>query len=424
MMTMALPKIKYVFVFNRLKRTNSILEKPIEIRAYQKGSSAKFISTSIKIAPEHWDEKNKRVAYSHPNHLVYNKKLYGLLLELESFENKMITRNNGSFSVERIREYKSDTFKEYHSFKTFCYDELENSVDGGDIKKNTIKTHKTHFKTFFEDFHKKKELYFDDLDLRLIKKYDRFLHKKGASLNTIHSYHKTIKAYINTARAEKLTKVNPYDDFKLKRERDENIKREFLNLEELKRIEALQFSTKEKSLQRIQEFILICLYCGFRFSDTNTLAPEHIKETKEGIAILKLKSEKSSKRIFMPLWLLGPKNDKGLTSPEQLFKNLLDRREQEAGRSPEFDAIPFFGRSNQKVNKPLKIIAQRAGITKNMTTHIGRRSFTNIMNKDFGIPLSIVQKLLQHSDIRTTMKYVNQSDAEIIKELKKANINW
>ena len=174
----------------------------------------------------------------------------------------------------------------------------------------------------------------------------------------------------------------------------------------------------------MQEFILICLYCGLRFSDANTLAPEHIKTTKEGMVILKLKSEKASKRIFMPLWLLGPKNKDGLTKPEQLFKKLLDRREQEAERSPEFDKIPFFGRSNQKVNQPLKIIAEKAGITKNMTTHIGRRSFTNIMNKDFGIPLSIVQKLLQHSDIRTTMKYVNQSDAEIVKELKKATINW
>jgi len=51
MMTMTLPKIKYAFVFNRLKRTNSIPEKPIEIRAYQTGSPAKFISTNIKVIP-------------------------------------------------------------------------------------------------------------------------------------------------------------------------------------------------------------------------------------------------------------------------------------------------------------------------------------------------------------------------------------
>ncbi len=420
---MTLPKIKYAFVFNRLKRTNSIREKSVEIRAYQKGSYPKFISTNIRVLPEHWDNEHKRVHLDHPNALTYNKKLYGLLFELQDFENKMINRH-GSFSVQHIREFQSKEHKEYHSFKEFCYDELQNEIDSPDSKKNTVKTHKTHLNTFFKEFNNNKEVYLDELDLRFIKKYDRFLRKRVSSQNTIHNYHKTIKAFINKARTEKLTKVNPYDDFKLKRERDENIKREFLTLEELQRIEQLAFPEKEKSLHRVQQFILICLYCGLRFSDTNTLAPEHIKETKDGLLILKLKSEKSSKRIFLPLWLLGPKNKDGLTKPEQLFKDLLDTREKEADRSLEFDKIPFFGRSNQKVNKPLKVIAERAGITKNMTTHIGRRSFTNIMSKDFNIPLSTVQKLLQHSDIRTTMKYVNQSDEAIIKELKKANINW
>ena len=81
MMTMTLPKIKYAIVYNRLKRTNSILEKPIEIRAYQTGSHSKFISTNIKVAPEFWDDKQKRVHLDHPNSLTYNKAIYNLLFE-------------------------------------------------------------------------------------------------------------------------------------------------------------------------------------------------------------------------------------------------------------------------------------------------------------------------------------------------------
>lgn len=420
---MTLPKIKYAIVFNRLKRTNSILEKPIEIRAYQTGFPAKFISTNIKIDPNYWDSKNKRVKLDHPNSLVYNKTIYNLLFELQDFENKMINRN-GSFCVENIREFSNKSNKEYISFKEYCYDDLKAREENPSANKRTLRSKRMHVKTFFEKFNKGKEVFFDTLDTRLIKKYDRFLKGWGYAQNTIHNYHKTIKAYINQGRLEKYTNYNPYDEYKVSRGRDENVKREFLTLEELQRIEQLQFSSEEKSLQRIQEFILICLYCGLRFSDANTLAPEHIKETKEGLVILKLKSEKASKRIFLPLWLLGPKNKEGLTKPEQLFKTLLERREKEVGKDKTFDKIPFFGRSNQKVNKPLKVIAQRAGITKNMTTHIGRRSFTNIMSKDFKIPLPTVQQLLQHSDIRTTMKYVNRGDEAIINELKKANINW
>jgi len=87
--------------------------------------------------------------------LFPNKQLLGLLLELEDFENKMVNRY-GSFSVKRIREFKSKQHKEYYSFKVFCYDTLENEVNNPDARKNTIKTHKTHLKTFFEDFYKNK----------------------------------------------------------------------------------------------------------------------------------------------------------------------------------------------------------------------------------------------------------------------------
>ena len=423
MMTKTLPKIRYAIVYNRMKRKNSIPEKPIEIRAYQTGFNPTFISTDIKISPEYWDSKQKRVNLDHPNSLIYNKTLYNLLFELQDYENKMINKY-GSFCVKDLRDFSVKTKKEYVSFKDYCYDDIKDREGSLVANKATLRSNKRDFKSFFEKFLKDKQVFFDDLNTRLIKKYDRYLKNKGHSQTTIYGYHKTIKAFINKARLEKLVDYNPYDEYKINRGRDENIKREFLTLEELQRIEKLEFSEKEKSLERVQEFILICLYCGLRFSDANTLTPEHIKETQDGMVLLKLKSEKANKRIFMPLFLLGPRNTEGLTKPEQLFKKLLERRKKQAGDDKTFDKIPFFGRSNQKINKPLKIIAKRAGIIKNMTTHIGRRSFTNIMNKDFGIPLAIVQKMLQHSDIRTTMKYLNQSDSEIIKELKRANIYW
>jgi len=423
MMTKTLPKIRYAIVFNKNKRKNSIPEKSIEIRAYQTGFIPQFVPTGIRIAPEYWDNKNKRVHLNHPNSLVYNKALYSLLFEVEAYENKMINKY-GHFCVKDVRGFQDKAIKDYVSFKNYCLDDIKAREESSVANKETLRSNKRDFKSFFEIFLKGKQVFFDDLDTRLIKRYDRFLKNKGHAQTTIYGYHKTIKAFINKAKVDKLTDYNPYDEHKISRGRDENIKREFLTLEELQRIEQLQFSEKEDSLQRVQEFILICLYCGLRFGDANSLAPEHIKRTKDGLIILKLKSNKTSKRIFLPLWLLGPKSTDGETKPEQLLKKLLERRAQQVGKDKAFDKIPFFGRSIQKVNKPLKIIAQRAGIAKNMTTHIGRRSFTNIMSNDFKIPLPTVQKLLQHSDIRTTMKYIAKGDEEIIRELKKANINW
>ena len=47
------------------------------------------------------------------------------------------------------------------------------------------------------EFNKDKEVFFDDLDARLVKRYDLFLKRKGLAQNTVHNYHKTIKAFIN-----------------------------------------------------------------------------------------------------------------------------------------------------------------------------------------------------------------------------------
>jgi len=417
---MKLTKIRYAIVYNWRNRVNSIIEKPIHIRAKQ-GKTPLYIETEISIGPEHWDENNKLII-NHPLSDVWNKKIYDLLFDIQAFENRIIRESKGKpFPIGRLKRYDPTTGQEQMSFNQYCKEELEDSTDTDSTKKS----HKLHLKTFFEKFNEGKEIYFTDITVRLIKKYDRYLIGLESinSQNTVHGYQKTIKAYINKAIDDKYLKENPYDSYKVKREREENIKRVWLSLDEVRRIEQLEILNNH-SLQRAKDFILVCLWCGFRFVNACGIAPEHIKQTKEGLVIMKVKAEKANKRIFMPLYLLGKKNNNGLTKPEQLFTDLLNNREKEVGKNQNFDTIPFFNNTLQHYNQELKIIAQLAKIKKKMTTHIGRRTFANIMHKDFGLPLEMVQQLLQHSDIRTTMKYINKGDEELIKELRKADIKF
>lgn len=55
------------------------------------------------------------------------------------------------------------------------------------------------------------------------------------------------------------------------------------------------------------------------------------------------------------------------------------------------------------LNKYLKEIAEKCGITKNLTNHIARHSFGNIAGDTIS-PL-MLQKLYRHSDLKTTILY-------------------
>lgn len=59
-----------------------------------------------------------------------------------------------------------------------------------------------------------------------------------------------------------------------------------------------------------------------------------------------------------------------------------------------------------QINRGLKVIAEKVGITKNVTTHIARHSFAYLCLKS-RVDLESISKLLNHGDLSTTQTYLN-----------------
>lgn len=402
-----LKKIKYERIYNRKNQLNDQGQALIQIRAYQNGQT-RFFTTGIYIEPKFWDKKKSLVKHNHPLEYQFNKQILGQEQAMKAFENRNILQY-GSFPLAMLHQYETAD-KAVKTFTAFCEQELERPG----IRPGTKRSQKHSLKVL-HDY--KLEIFFQDLDLHFITLFDRFMHKKGLGINTIHKHHRTVRTYINLAiQLGFIGKdKNPYQDFKLKQEEPERV---FLTPDELFQFEKIAIPKRKRHLEKFKQMFLLSCYTGLRFGDLTRLSKKHIEQTAKGVQI-NMRLEKSRKNLSLPLWLLFKKEGSNWSKPEEIIMNVLSKKEAFYKRR-ELLGFPFFKATNQQYNRCLKELAEMANIDKKITTHVGRRTFGTIMATKVKTP--ILQRLFKHAKIDTTMIYVRLSNNMVEDELNK--IDW
>lgn len=161
--------------------------------------------------------------------------------------------------------------------------------------------------------------------------------------------------------------------------------REYLTEEELKRLEATPITNETTR----NVYLFMCC-CGLRISDVKRLRWEDIERDGDRWRI-RIRQQKTQQPVYLPL--------------------------SKAARAfmPEQDDLPADSRifadmpSEQTMNRVLKIWAESAGITKNVTLHTARHTYcTMLLTK--GTDLYTVSKMAGHSDIKTTQIYAKIID--------------
>jgi integrase len=90
------------------------------------------------------------------------------------------------------------------------------------------------------------------------------------------------------------------------------------------------------------------------------------------------------------------------------FNEYLKEIGEIAGVNSPVRIIRFTGIKEVKIRKPKHEF---------MSSHMGRRTFVTIMLEKV-VPISVVQKITQHSDIRTLMKYEGRGENALFESLK------
>lgn len=352
------------FVFDRKHVATKKKRGLVQLEVLSEGKR-KWIGTGVKLYSDQWNDRKKVI--NSAEMLQLNQRLDEMMRVIQDWINELIKRKE-AFEFEKL-----DTFLKYVNHSENYIEFLERRInERNDISESTRKSHRVLISSL-------KEFggitYMSDLTVQNIKLYDNWLHGKGYSQPTIHNYHKRNKVYIHEAMAMGFLKDYPYSAVVVKRGKSKN--RKFLYQEELDKIHNAKIPTE--SIRRVRDLFVFQSFTGLSYAD---LAKFNFKRDV---------IEHDGKYII---------NDVRVKTEENYYIVLLSPA-LEVLKRYNFE-LPII--SNAQYNLRLKLVADYAGLDKNLTTHMARHTFATLALTK-GVQLKVVSKMLGHSSIKVTEEY-------------------
>lgn len=377
-------KFKAVLRLEKLsKKTN---EAPVCLRITKDRKTT--YKTLIHVAPEFWNAQRQCVV-RHPNADVLNAVISHRRGKIEK-DTWMLTLSHEDVSIKTIRNKLNDhlslDFFDYAD--RYCRSLMAEKY--GTYQRLRSVLNKLH------GFARNAPLPIRDITEDFIRRYEHYLTTVvGNSRNTIAMSMKYIAKILGDIyRTYDLDESsNPFRKLKF---HFEPSSRQYLLAEEVASIRDLDLKPGSPLDNAREVFIFEC-YSGLRISDILTLRWENV--TEEGISI---RMRKTGKVISVPL--------------QKNVKEMLQKHASEGGnfvfgylKSMSSDPTSkqetrAIGVATASINKSLKTIARLAGITKPLSTHIGRHSFATMLLSS-GIDLPVIQELMGHHDVKVTQIY-------------------
>lgn len=364
-------------------------------------------STGQKINPKFWNpKKDKQRAketrlfpgYSEFNTLLDNLENCAHNHYRKLLNDKLVpTSDLLKIQLNKILNKRDDKEKDLITFAEYL-------VSNSDRKPSTKKQLRQSIRLLREFKQEtKRSLHLDSIDIEFYDQYNDFLIKRDYSKNTIGTFIKNIKVFMNEAVDRKLTTNMQFKNrrFKTVEEHSETI---YLTEQEIKKLYELDLVGKTR-LERVRDLFIIACYTGLRFSDLVELRKENINSETN---LVRVATKKTGEIVIIPL--------KGYV------KKILKK----------YKGVPPENLSNQKMNEYLKELGQLAQIDENViitatkggvrktndfkkwqliTTHTARRSFaTNAYLSN--VPTISIMKITGHRTEKSFLKYIKISQQD------------
>lgn len=349
------------FVFDRKHTATEQKKALIQIEVLLKGRK-KYVSTGVKVFKNQFNKKALVCNTFEMNAL--NDRLKAAKGHIDSFITGLMQVGD-AFTFEKLEKFLTAENAKEVSFIDYVAKRIDERTD---IRETTRKSQRKVVGSLV-DFGKICE--FSDLTRSNILDYDEFLHGRGIAQPTVHSYHKTLKTYINDAIRHELMTSNPYLGLQFKR--GESRHGMYLTEDEFAKVRDVELGNE--SLAKVRDLFVVQCLTGLAYSDLMSFDFNRVSKVGDSYVIE------------------DRRHKTGIEYCAVLLPEALAIVRKYHGQLPRF--------SNQQYNMRLKVVAEAAGIDKPVASHWGRRT-CGMLLLNHGVSMETVAKVLGHSSIRTT----------------------
>ncbi|MDF7810523.1 tyrosine-type recombinase/integrase [Hymenobacter sp. YC55] len=227
---------------------------------------------------------------------------------------------------------------------------------------------------------------FYSISPKLVDDLHAFMCKHIKGINTRWTRHKDVKTYLALAKKERIRFEDPYVDFENK-----SVEGTWKPLKsaELMKLKVYYTQLPVGSARRriLQRFLFSCC-SSLRLGDLKNLHQAKLNGQELTFQIQKTYDEKL-KAMMLPL-------------TKEALGYLEDSRREEG-------LVGFWPYTDQYSNRTLKDIAKELDIETHLHHHVGRETYATEFIRRGG-KVEVLQKLMDHEKIETTMKYVHVDD--------------
>lgn len=375
--------------------------------------------TKEKLLPKYWDAKKQRSKNISGSGEI-NDYLEEQESKLKSLEREL-RRTQPDYTFEDLKE----AFKKKDNKKLGVLDFIDGFILEAEAshQKKSLK----EYRTIYNDL-KAYEIFYNDtltygkINLSFFNKYLAYLvDEKENGQNTIAKKISTLKTLLNYAAKSGHNKTFAFRDFSVKKIKT---KKNFLTKEELNLMYHLDLKDNLR-LERVRDIFCFGCFTGLRYSDISTLkfAEIVIKNDTDGepYQALQFHVQKTKRLLIVPLNKYALEIIEKYEKQKDLALGVIEGGEK---LKPNELVLPII--SIQKMNKYIKEVAKLAGINTEvivtkfsgskrtetifkkhqlLATHDARRTFS-IISLENKMRVEVLQKILGHQSLKTTMQYI------------------
>ena len=259
---------------------------------------------------------------------------------------------------------------------------LQNRLKLQRYANNTIKSYCSYTQVFLEQMEK-----YNSLDEIPISEIELFINRKVIQENISASYQRSLVGAIK--KVFELVENQKIELNYLYPKRKVNKLPTFFSQEEVRNLLNATENLKHKA-------ILTTIYsCGLRLSELINLKITDIKSESDLLLIRQSKGNK----------------DRIVALPDKLLELLREYYKVYQPKDFLFEGLKGMQYSDRSVQLILKNALNKSGVISKGSVHTLRHSYATHLIKS-GIDVRVVQELLDHNDIRTTMIYTHITDVD------------